>query len=136
MDVLCWWTLGISSPFYLMSGFFAAELVRSRGLWQFVKNRGKRIVGPFVAAGVTILPITFFVWVAGWLISGQCTPREILRMKFHAPGYQDNLYGPCISGRWSTSPSCSLRIRRPGACGARFDGRPVSPIARPTGCAG
>ena len=94
IDVLCWWTLGISSPFYLMSGFFAAELVRSRGLWQFVKNRGKRIVGPFVAAGVTILPITFFVWVAGWLISGQCTPREILRMKFHARGYQDNLYGP------------------------------------------
>ena len=94
LDLLCWWTLGISSPFYLMSGFFAADLVQSRGLRAFVTSRAKRILGPFVAAGVTILPITFFIWVGGWLISGQCTPREIGRMKFHAKGFQENLYGP------------------------------------------
>jgi fatty acid desaturase len=93
-DVLCWWTLGISSPFYLMSGLFAAELCEARGARAFLISRTKRIVGPFLAAGLTVLPATFFVWVAGWLISGQCTPREFLRMKFHALGYQRNLYGP------------------------------------------
>ncbi len=93
-DVLCWWTLGISSPFYLMSGFFAAELSEARGLRSFAVNRLRRILGPLVVAGLTILPATFFIWVAGWLVSGQCTPREILRMKFHAKGYQHNLYGP------------------------------------------
>jgi glucan biosynthesis protein C len=93
-DVLCWWTLGISSPFFLMSGFFAVELYWSRGPRFFLWNRLQRIVGPFLAAGLTILPATFFVWVAGWLISGQCTPREFLRMKFHAPGLQHNLFGP------------------------------------------
>ena len=93
-DVLCWWTLGISSPFYLISGFFSVELVRTRGMRAFLINRAKRIIGPFVVAGLTILPITFFVWVGGWLISGQCTLREIGRMKFHARGYQHNLYGP------------------------------------------
>jgi fatty acid desaturase/peptidoglycan/LPS O-acetylase OafA/YrhL len=93
-DVLCWWTLGISSPFYLMSGFFAAGLAESRGLRAFLVNRANRILGPFLAAGVTSLPATFFVWVSGWLISGACTPRELLRMKFHATGYQRNLYGP------------------------------------------
>ena len=93
-DVLCWWTLGISSPFYLMSGFFAAELSQARGLRAFLVNRSKRILGPLVVAGLTVLPVTFFVWVAGWLVSGQCTPREILRMKFHTKGYQRNLYGP------------------------------------------
>jgi hypothetical protein len=41
-----------------------------------------------------ILPATFFVWVGGWLVSGACTPREFLRLKFHATGYQRNLYGP------------------------------------------
>jgi peptidoglycan/LPS O-acetylase OafA/YrhL len=93
-DFLCWWTLGISSPFYLMSGFFAAGLCESRGLRAFLANRAQRIVAPFLVAGVTILPAVFFVWLAGWLISGQCTAREFLRMKFHASGYQRNLYGP------------------------------------------
>jgi peptidoglycan/LPS O-acetylase OafA/YrhL len=93
-DVLCWWTFGISSPFYLMSGFFGVDLVRTRGLRGFVTNRAKRILGPFIVAGLTILPVVFFVWVGGWLISGHCTPREIARMKFHARGYQQNLYGP------------------------------------------
>jgi peptidoglycan/LPS O-acetylase OafA/YrhL len=93
-DVLCWWTLGISSPFYLMSGFFAAELCDARGERAFLVSRTKRIVGPFLAAGVTVLPAVFFIWVAGWLISGQCTTREFIRMKFHALGYQRNLYGP------------------------------------------
>jgi glucan biosynthesis protein C len=77
-----------------MSGFFAAGLIESRGLRAFLVNRANRIVGPFVAAGVIILPATFFVWVAGWLATGECTPREVLRMKFHARGYQRNLYGP------------------------------------------
>src|SRR5207248_492785 len=93
-DVLCWWTLGISSPFFLMSGFFAAEIARARGPRAFLVNRLKRIVVPTLAAGLTILPATFFVWVGGWLISGQSTPREFLRMKFHAQGLQRNLFGP------------------------------------------
>jgi peptidoglycan/LPS O-acetylase OafA/YrhL len=93
-DILCWWTLGISSPFYLMSGFFAAELSEARGLRAFLVNRSKRILGPLFVAGFTILPATFFIWVGGWLVSGQCTAREVLRMKFHSRGYQHNLYGP------------------------------------------
>ena len=93
-DVLCWWTLGISSPFYLMSGFFAADLSQSRGLRAFMVNRCKRILGPFLVGGVVILPATFFIWLTGWLISGQCTTREFFRMKFHAKGFQRNLYGP------------------------------------------
>jgi len=93
-DLLCWWTLGISSPFYLMSGFFAAGLCEARGLRAFVANRAQKIVGPFLGAGLTILPVTCLVWVSGWLISGECTPREFLRLKFHARGYQRNLYGP------------------------------------------
>jgi fatty acid desaturase len=94
LDVLCWWTLGISSPFYLLGGFFAAELTQARGLRAFLVNRVKRILGPFLVAGVTILPATFFVWVCGWVVSGLSSPREILRMKFHAKGLQRNLYGP------------------------------------------
>jgi glucans biosynthesis protein C len=93
-DLICWWTLGISSPFYLISGFFAVAFCQSRGLRAFLVNRLQRIVGPFLVLGVVILPMVFFIWVFGWLISGSCTEREIHRMKFHATGYQENLYGP------------------------------------------
>jgi hypothetical protein len=77
-----------------MSGFFAAEIYVARGPQGYLTNRLKRIVGPLLAAGLTILPATFFVWVGGWLISGQASPREFLRLKFHAKGYQRNLFGP------------------------------------------
>ena len=93
-DILCWWALGISSPFFLMSGFFAAEIYVGKGSRGFLENRLKRIVGPFLVGGLFILPATFFVWVGGWLISGQATLREFLRLKFHATGLQRNLYGP------------------------------------------
>ena len=93
-DLLSWWTLGISSPFFLMSGFFAADLYAARGPGTFLVNRVKRIVVPFLVGGSIILPATFLVWVAGWMISGQCSLREFLRMRFHARGFQHNLYGP------------------------------------------
>jgi hypothetical protein len=93
-DVLCWWTLGISSPFFLMSGFFAADLYAARGPRAFLVSRAKRIVFPFLVGGSLILPATFFIWVGGWIISGRCSLREFLRMKFHAKGLQHNLYGP------------------------------------------
>jgi glucan biosynthesis protein C len=93
-DVICWWALGISSPFFLMSGFFAADLYCSRGVRTFAVNRAKRILGPFLAAGMIVLPATYFVWVAGWLISERCTPREFLRMKYHERALQRNLFGP------------------------------------------
>ena len=44
--------------------------------------------------GSDVLPATFFIWVFGWLITERCTVREFLRMKFHARGFQQNLYGP------------------------------------------
>jgi fatty acid desaturase/peptidoglycan/LPS O-acetylase OafA/YrhL len=93
-DLACWWILGISSPFFLMSGFFAAEVAQARGRRALVVSRLKRILAPFLVAGTIILPATFFVWVAGWLISDQCTLREFQRMKFHGAGIQRNLYGP------------------------------------------
>jgi hypothetical protein len=57
-------------------------------------DRAKRIGAPLLAAGLTVLPAVFCIWVIGWLVSGRCSVREILRMKFHASGFQRNLYGP------------------------------------------
>ncbi len=44
--------------FFVMAGFFASLLVEKRGLKGTYANRAKRILGPFVAAMLTILPLT------------------------------------------------------------------------------
>jgi len=94
-DVFCWWAMGVSLPlFFLIGGFFAAELYESRGLRRFVANRTERILVPSLAAGLTFLPLSFFAWAYGWLVSGQCTWREIRRMRFDEVKIQPDLYGP------------------------------------------
>ena len=40
-----------------------------------------------------ILPVTFYVWSPGWLISGRCTPKDVLRVRF-APDIQVEVFGP------------------------------------------
>jgi glucan biosynthesis protein C len=94
MDLFCWWSLGISSPFFLMSGFFAAHLYATRGGGDFLLGRAKRIGVPLLVACVTILPATLCVWIVGWLATGQCTLREVIRLRFHGKGFQENLCGP------------------------------------------
>jgi peptidoglycan/LPS O-acetylase OafA/YrhL len=93
-DLFCWWSLGISSPFYLMSGFFARELHVKRGACAFLVNRVRRIVVPFLTAGFVVFPAIFLVWSLGWLVSDECSFREFRTMRFLNPELARNLYGP------------------------------------------
>lgn len=93
-DLFCWWAMGVSLPlFFTMAGFFAADLHDQLGPTGFVKNRVRRLFVPSVGAGLIVLPLTLYAWAYGWLVTGRCTLREILRLKFHGPG-MDALYGP------------------------------------------
>ncbi len=38
-DLFCWWSIGISSPFFLLSRFFARQLYSTRGARAFVENK-------------------------------------------------------------------------------------------------
>jgi glucan biosynthesis protein C len=88
------WCNGVSMPlFFLLAGFFAAMVCDERGPGEFVWQRTKRILLPFIAACILILPVTFYVWAGGWLLAGRCTMKEILRVQF-GPSIQPNLYGP------------------------------------------
>jgi glucan biosynthesis protein C len=94
-DVFCWWAMGVSvSLFFTISGFFASEIYDSRGPSEFLRGRFRRIVRPFLIAALTILPLCFFAWAAGWLITGRCDLREIRRMRFADPAIEPDLYGP------------------------------------------
>ena len=88
------WCNGVSMPlFFLLAGLFAAMVCDERGAAAFLLQRTKRILLPFIAACILILPITFYVWAGGWLLTGRCTMKEILRVQFDS-SIQPNLYGP------------------------------------------
>jgi peptidoglycan/LPS O-acetylase OafA/YrhL len=93
-DWIFWWCNGVSMPlFFLLAGFFAAMVCDERGAGVFLRHRTKRLLLPFAAACVVILPVTFYVWAGGWLLAGHCTLQQIRRVQF-GPAIQPNLYGP------------------------------------------
>ncbi len=94
-DVLFWGSISVAMPmFFVMSGFLAAQLVASRGPVEFLRNRARRIVGPFFAAAAVVLPLSLVVWALGWLISGRCKWRQLLRMRFLDPDITHYMAGP------------------------------------------
>jgi len=93
-DWLFWCIQGFCMPvFFFLAGFCAAQQCAARGPRAFLINRTRRILGPLVVGSLIFLPITFYVWAYGWLVTGQCTVREILRVRF-GDDIQHNLYGP------------------------------------------
>jgi surface polysaccharide O-acyltransferase-like enzyme len=93
LDWLFWWIHSFRLPlFFLIAGFFSARLWQRRGADAFLANRTRRILMPLAAACVLVLPATYLVWCAGWLLTGQCTLGQALRIKF-APAIQQDVYG-------------------------------------------
>lgn len=93
-DWFCWWTMGVSNPLYFtIAGFFAVGLYNSRGLRGFLSNRAGRVLVPFVAGVVTVLPATFVAWACGWAVSGRCTWWQVLKLRFRDPAIQSERLG-------------------------------------------
>ena len=82
---------GVLPPERLLRGPALRDV---RGPDEFVRDRGRRIVGPFLLGAATILPPSLVVWALGWLVNGRCTPRELLGMKFLDEIIKYNLVGP------------------------------------------
>jgi peptidoglycan/LPS O-acetylase OafA/YrhL len=65
-----WWLHGFRLPLYfVLAGFFAARLSASRGPHGFIRQRVARILVPFVAGVVVLLPICVSVFAFGWWVS-------------------------------------------------------------------
>ena len=94
-DWFCWWAMGISVPlFFTISGFFAAMAVASKGAEAFWQGRVRRVVVPGFAVAPAVLPLCFFAWAVGWLLTDRCDFREIRRLRFADPAIETALYGP------------------------------------------
>jgi len=92
-DTFFWISGVLLSIFFLVAGFSATALYDGRGPSAFLRDRGRRLLIPFLAAVLVILPSTFYVWAAGWWLDGRCTLDDIRRVKF-APEIQSQLFGP------------------------------------------
>jgi hypothetical protein len=94
-DWFCWWCMSVSNPLYFaIAGFFAVHLYDSRGLRGFAASRARRVLVPFLAALVTIGPACMAVWSTGWLLTGRCTLKQMLRLRFRDPEIRSELWGP------------------------------------------
>ena len=80
--------------FFILSGFFSEHVTQSVGPSGFLANRKKKILFPFLWGCLLLLPVIYFIWSYGWLMSGQCEFREIVRVNFSSPFLKKNLYGP------------------------------------------
>lgn len=93
-DWFCWWSMGVSNPLYFtIAGFFTVGLYDSRGFRGFLVNRAKRVLIPFLVAVVTVLPACFCAWGYGWLVSGRCPWRQLVRLKYRDPVLQAERLG-------------------------------------------
>jgi peptidoglycan/LPS O-acetylase OafA/YrhL len=93
-DLLFWWLHSWRLPvFFFLAGFFAALVETARGPKGLLAHRARRLLAPFVVGCLVLLPISFYIWSAGWLVSGRCNLKEVLAIKFGAE-IQAELYGP------------------------------------------
>lgn len=94
-DALFWVCVGVAMPaFFTMSGFLAVRIHEARGAAGFARDRMRRIVVPFFAAGVTILPLSLAVWALGWLNVGRATWLQVRHFKYIDRVIGTNLSGP------------------------------------------
>jgi glucans biosynthesis protein C len=93
-DWFCWWSMGVSNPLYFtIAGFFAVLLYDSRGFRGFLANRARRVALPFLVGVVTVLPACLCAWSFGWLVSGRCTWRQVIHLRFRDPVIQSQRLG-------------------------------------------
>jgi glucans biosynthesis protein C len=93
-DLLFWWLHSFRLPlFFFLAGFFTALVEDNRGLRGLLAQRSRRLLVPLAVASVVILPVSYYIWACGWLVSGHCTVKQILAVKFDS-GIQRELLGP------------------------------------------
>ena len=83
IDGLFWWIeCFIMAMYFLIAGYFAMQLYRSRGAYGFLVNRFKRLLMPLIAASVIILPVTAFVFTLGWVLDGKYAANKLRSFRF------------------------------------------------------
>jgi len=92
-NALCWWIDGFIMPlFFVMTGYFAAQLATRRGPGAFLRHRLARIGGPLLFACIVILPLDLYIWLLGWVHEDWIPFQKLRSLKIPSP-YSESLWG-------------------------------------------
>ena len=93
MDLFAYWVNGFAMPlFFLAAGVSAPAGIESRGVRVFLKHRAGRFLRPLLFGCLTIMPLCYLISAYGLLVTGRCTPNDILTWRF-SPAVRRHLYG-------------------------------------------
>lgn len=93
VDAVFWWIECFVMPlFFVISGFFAAQLLGKLGPGDFVRHRTKRLLLPLLAGVFVILPFEIYIWALGWVGDGKFPFKNMLTLKFNEQ-IDANLWG-------------------------------------------
>jgi glucan biosynthesis protein C len=93
-DWIAWALQGFSMPvFFAIAGYAAAARIDAAGADEYLADRWRRLLVPSLGGMILLLPVTFYVWSLGWISSGRCVLRDVLRVDF-PDDIQRNLWGP------------------------------------------
>ena len=93
VDAVFWWIECFVMPlFFVISGFFAAQLLGKLGPGDFVRHRTKRLLLPLLAGVLVILPFEIYIWALGWVVDGKFPFKSMLTLKFNEQ-IDANLWG-------------------------------------------
>lgn len=82
INSLCWGINAFIMPlFFLMSGYFAAQLFKQFGAAHFLKHRLLRIGGPTLFALLFIIPAAGYIWILGWVCDEQIPARKLRSLR-------------------------------------------------------
>jgi len=89
IDGLFWAIEGSIMPlFFTISGYCAAQGLAKLGPRAYVGRRIRRILFPFVAAAIILLPLEFYIWLLGWVVEGRLPLHKLRSLKL-GPLYRD-----------------------------------------------
>lgn len=92
-DLVVLWIHTFRMPlFFVLAGFFAALLRDRRGVEGMLRNRMKRIAGPFVVGLVVLTPLVQLAFLYVWNRSGTGPPEWLVEAIKQRPWHIDTLH--------------------------------------------
>lgn len=67
--------------FFAISGFGAAQSLRSRAIGDYLGGRVRRVVRPLAGAMLVVLPLELYLWMLGWIAVGELSPKKLISLK-------------------------------------------------------
>lgn len=96
-DATFWWVESFVMPlFFCLSGYGCWLSLGHRGPLPFLHARWKRLGAPLIGAGCVILPIELYLWIGGWVLSGELAAVKLRSLKL--TGYYAQAWG--LSHLW------------------------------------